>query len=317
VKFPVLRVPPLQDLPAPAGLATLASFRHESRPAAQVGIEGSRRTPCDGLGGYREPEPGLRLSTRPAHGVRGLPFDAMSPAPVYKFGKIPKHVAIIMDGNGRWAKAKSMIRVQGHRAGAESVRDVVKAAGEFGVKYLTLYAFSVENWKRPKGEVSTLMGLLRNFLRDELPELMKNNVRLQAIGRLSDLPENVRDQLHECIRATRENTGLILILALSYSGRVEIIEAVHSIMREIKLGHLDSAQIDEQMFNHHLYTRYYPDPDLLIRTSGEMRLSNFLLWQLSYTEIYVTPTLWPDFRRQHFAEALIDYGKRQRRFGLL
>jgi undecaprenyl diphosphate synthase len=241
----------------------------------------------------------------------------MSPAPTYKFGKIPKHVAIIMDGNGRWAKAKSMIRVQGHRAGAESVRDVVKAAGEFGVKYLTLYAFSVENWKRPKTEVHTLMKLLQDFLRDELPELMKNNVRLQAIGRLSDLPENVRDQLHECIRATRENTGLILILALSYSGRVEIIEAVHSIMREIKLGHLDSAQIDEQMFNHHLYTRYYPDPDLLIRTSGEMRLSNFLLWQLSYTEIYVTATLWPDFRRQHFAEALIDYGKRQRRFGLL
>ena len=241
----------------------------------------------------------------------------MSPAPTYKFGKIPKHVAIIMDGNGRWAKAKSMIRVQGHRAGAESVRDVVKAAGEFGVKYLTLYAFSVENWKRPKTEVGTLMKLLQSFLRDELPELMKNNVRLQAIGRLSDLPENVRDQLHECIRATRENTGLILILALSYSGRVEIIEAVHSIMREIKLGHLDSAQIDEQMFNHHLYTRYYPDPDLLIRTSGEMRLSNFLLWQLSYTEIYVTATLWPDFRRQHFAEALIDYGKRQRRFGLL
>jgi len=239
----------------------------------------------------------------------------MSPAPTYKFGKIPKHVAIIMDGNGRWAKAKSMIRVQGHRAGAESVRDVVKAAGEFGVKYLTLYAFSVENWKRPKGEVSTLMGLLRNFLRDELPEMMKNNVRLQAIGRLSDLPENVRDQLHECIRATRENTGLILILALSYSGRVEIIEAVHSIMREIKLGHLDSAQIDEQMFNHHLYTRYYPDPDLLIRTSGEMRLSNFLLWQLSYTEIYVTPTLWPDFRAPHLAEAIVEYGNRQRRFG--
>ncbi len=241
----------------------------------------------------------------------------MSPAPTYKFGKIPKHVAIIMDGNGRWAKQKSMIRVQGHRAGAESVREVVKAAGEFGVKYLTLYAFSVENWKRPKTEVTTLMGLLKQFLSDELPEMIKNNVRLQAIGRLSDLPDNVRDQLHECIRATRENTGLILILALSYSGRVEIIEAVHSILREIKLGHLDSAQIDEQMFNHHLYTRYYPDPDLLIRTSGEMRLSNFLLWQLSYTEIYITSTLWPDFRRQHFAEALIDYGNRQRRFGVL
>jgi len=241
----------------------------------------------------------------------------MSPAPTYKFGKIPKHVAIIMDGNGRWAKQKNMVRVQGHRAGAESVREVVKAAGEFGVKYLTLYAFSVENWKRPKSEILTLMGLLENFLRDELPEMIKTNVRLQAIGRLSDLPENVRDQLHQCIAATRENTGLILILALSYSGRVEIIEAVHSIIREIKLGHLDSAQIDEQVFNHHLYTRYYPDPDLLIRTSGEMRLSNFLLWQLSYTEIYITPTLWPDFRRAHFAEALIDYGNRQRRFGSL
>jgi len=241
----------------------------------------------------------------------------MSPPQTYKFGKIPKHVAIIMDGNGRWAKLKNMIRVQGHRAGVESVREVVKAAGEFGVKYLTLYAFSVENWKRPKSEVSTLMHLLQEFLRDEVPELMKNNVRLQSIGRLSDLPDPVREQLHESIRATRENTGLTLILALSYSGRVEIIEAVHSIIREIKVGHLDSAQVDEQMFNHHLYTRYYPDPDLLIRTSGEMRLSNFLLWQLSYTEIYITSTLWPDFRRQHFAEALLDYGKRQRRFGLL
>jgi undecaprenyl diphosphate synthase len=239
----------------------------------------------------------------------------MSPPTNYKFGKIPRHVAIIMDGNGRWAKAKNMMRVQGHRAGAESVRDVIKAAGEFGVKYITLYAFSVENWKRPKSEINTLMGLLETFLRDELPELIKNNIRLQAIGRLSDLPENVRDQLHQCIQATRQNTGLVLILALSYSGRVEIIEAVHSIIREIKLGHLDSAQIDEQVFNHHLYTRYYPDPDLLIRTSGEMRLSNFLLWQLSYTEIYITSTLWPDFRRQHFAEALIDYGNRQRRFG--
>jgi undecaprenyl diphosphate synthase len=232
-----------------------------------------------------------------------------------KFGKVPKHIAIIMDGNGRWAKSKNMVRVQGHRAGAESVREVVKAAGDFGVKYLTLYAFSVENWSRPKGEVNTLMGLLENFLRDELPELQKNHIRLQAIGRLSDLPEKVRHQLHLCIEATRENTGLVLILALSYSGRVEIVEAVHSIVREIKLGHIDSAQVDEQLFNHHLYTRYYPDPDLLIRTSGEMRLSNFLLWQLSYTEIYVTQTLWPDFRGQHLAEAIVDYGNRQRRFG--
>ena len=239
----------------------------------------------------------------------------MTPLPTYKFGKIPKHVAIIMDGNGRWAKQRSMIRVQGHRAGADSVRAVVEAAGEFGVKYLTLYAFSVENWQRPKGEVATLMRLLRVFLHDELPGLMKNNVRLQAIGRLDDLPPEVRKQLHACIEATRNNTGLVLILALSYSGRVEIIEAVRSLVREIRLGHLDSAQIDEQVFQHHLYTRYYPDPDLLIRTSGELRLSNFLLWQLSYTEIYVTQTLWPDFRRAQFAEALLEYGHRQRRFG--
>ena len=235
--------------------------------------------------------------------------------PIPKFGKVPKHIAIIMDGNGRWAKSKNMVRVQGHRAGAESVREVVKAAGEFGVKYLTLYAFSVENWNRPKSEINTLMGLLEKFLRDELAELQKNNVRLQAIGRLTDLPENVREQLHLCIQATQKNTGLILILALSYSGRVEIVEAVQSIIHEIKLGHLDSAQVDEDLFHHHLYTRYYPDPDLLIRTSGEMRLSNFLLWQLSYTEIYVTPTLWPDFRAPHLAEAIVEYGNRQRRFG--
>jgi undecaprenyl diphosphate synthase len=235
--------------------------------------------------------------------------------PIPKFGKVPKHIAIIMDGNGRWAKSKNMVRVQGHRAGAESVREVVKAAGEFGVRYLTLYAFSVENWNRPKSEINTLMGLLEKFLRDELAELQKNNVRLQAIGRLTDLPDNVREQLHLCIQATQKNTGLILILALSYSGRVEIIEAVQSIIREIRLGHLDSAQIDEQLFHHHLYTRYYPDPDLLIRTSGELRLSNFLLWQLSYTEIYVTPTLWPDFRGKDLAEAIVEYGNRQRRFG--
>jgi undecaprenyl diphosphate synthase len=159
--------------------------------------------------------------------------------------------------------------------------------------------------------------MLEAFLRDEIAELNRNNVRLQAIGRLTDLPERVQAQLHATIQATRKNTGLTLILALSYSGRVEIIEAVHSIIREVKLGHLDTAQIDEEVFKHHLYTRYYPDPDLLIRTSGEIRLSNFLLWQLSYTELYVTKTLWPDFRRGEYAEAILDYGKRQRRFGLV
>ncbi len=229
--------------------------------------------------------------------------------------KVPQHVAVIMDGNGRWARERNMMRVQGHRAGVDSVREIVRTAGEVGVKYLTLYAFSVENWSRPKTEVSTLMKLLAKFLKDEVPELNRNNVRLQAIGRITDLPKAAQDQLHDSIEATSKNTGLTLILALSYSGRVEIIEAVQSIIREVKLGHLDTAQIDADVFKHHLYTRYYPDPDLLIRTSGEMRLSNFLLWQLSYTEIYVTSTLWPDFRREEFFRALEDYAKRQRRFG--
>ena len=229
--------------------------------------------------------------------------------------KVPRHVAIIMDGNGRWAKERKLPRVAGHRAGTDSVRDVVRLAGEVGVKYLTVYAFSVENWQRPKSEVDTLMRLLEEFLRREVDELNKHNVRLQAIGRLRDLPEVVQEQLHKTIDATKNNTGLTFILALSYSGRVEIIEAMQSIIREVQYGHLDTAQIDEKVFQHHLYTRYYPDPDLLIRTSGEMRLSNFLLWQLSYTEIYITPALWPDFRRKEFQAALEDYAGRQRRFG--
>ena len=229
--------------------------------------------------------------------------------------KIPQHVAIIMDGNGRWAKQRKLPRAAGHRAGADSVREVVQLSGEVGIKYLTVYAFSVENWQRPKSEVETLMRLLEEFLRREVDELNKNNIRLQAIGRLRDLPEAVQAQLHKTIDATKQNTGLTFILALSYSGRVEIIEGLQSIIREVKLGHLDTAQIDEKVFQHHLYTRYYPDPDLLIRTSGEMRLSNFLLWQLSYTELYVTESLWPDFRRKEFQAALEDYARRQRRFG--
>jgi undecaprenyl diphosphate synthase len=230
-------------------------------------------------------------------------------------GAIPQHVAIIMDGNGRWAKERNLPRIKGHEAGAESVRAVVKACGELGVKYLTLYAFSVENWKRPKTEVAMLMKLLSRYLRNEAEELNRQNVRLQAIGRLTDLPSGVQEDLHKAISLTSKNTGATLIMALSYSGRVEMIEAVHSIVREVKLGHLDPAQIDEKVFGHHLYTRYYPDPDLLIRTSGEMRLSNFLLWQLSYTELYVTKTYWPDFRREQFKAALADYAKRDRRFG--
>lgn len=227
----------------------------------------------------------------------------------------PQHVAIIMDGNGRWARSKKLPRASGHRAGIESLREVVRAAGDAGVKYLTVYAFSVENWERPAAEVKTLMILLERFLKGEVAELNKSNVRLQAIGRLRDLPPGVQAQLHRSIEATKHNTGLTLILALSYSGRVELIEAFQSILREVQVGHLDSAQIDSTVVHHHLYTRYYPDPDLLIRTSGEMRLSNFLLWQLSYTEIYVTQTLWPDFRGKEFQAALDDYAGRQRRFG--
>ena len=229
--------------------------------------------------------------------------------------KLPVHVAIIMDGNGRWAKERGETRVEGHRAGSEASREVVEVAAELGVKYLTLYAFSVENWNRPKAEVSTLMNLLERFLKERTPELLKNNIRLQAIGRLNDLPEKTRKQLHLSIEQTSHCTGMTLILALSYGGRVEVVEAVRSIVREVQLGHLDPAQIDETVVSQNLYTRYYPDPDLLIRTSGEMRLSNFLLWQSSYTEIYVTKTLWPDFRRKAFMEALEDYSTRQRRFG--
>ncbi len=220
-----------------------------------------------------------------------------------------------MDGNGRWARDRGLNRVDGHRRGVESVREIVRTAGECGVEYLTLYAFSVENWNRPKNEVKVLMRLLEQFLRDEVPELMKNNVRLHAIGRLTDLPGSVQEQLHKSIEALRNNTGLNLILALSYSGRVEITEAVRSILREISLGHLDPAQVDEKVISQNLYTRYYPDPDLLIRTSGEMRLSNFLLWQMAYTEIHITPVLWPDFRKPQFLAALEDYSKRNRRFG--
>ncbi|SDU24163.1 undecaprenyl diphosphate synthase [Verrucomicrobium sp. GAS474] len=229
--------------------------------------------------------------------------------------KIPRHVALIMDGNGRWARSRKMLRAMGHREGVESVREIVRVGSEVGVEFLTLYAFSVENWQRPAAEVATLMRFLESFLKNEVPELHRNNVRLHAIGRLNDLPKRVQAQLHKSIEATKENTGLTLILALSYGGRVEIVEAVRSLIREVQEGRLDAAQIDENAFSHHLYTRYYPDPDLLIRTSGEMRLSNFLLWQLSYTEIYVTKTLWPDFRRAEFLAALADYAGRQRRFG--
>jgi undecaprenyl diphosphate synthase len=228
---------------------------------------------------------------------------------------LPTHVAIIMDGNGRWAKQRNLPRVEGHRHGAESVRAVVRAAGEIGIKYLTLYAFSNENWSRPKEEVDTLMKYLARYLKNEVAELQKYSVRLEVIGQIYRLPEFVQEQLQKTIQALARNNGLTLILALSYSGRAEIVEAVRAIAGQVQRGTLDPAEITEQTVSQHLYTKHVPDPDLLIRTSGEMRVSNFLLWQISYTELVVAPTLWPDFRKPQFFEALEEYTRRHRRFG--
>jgi len=228
---------------------------------------------------------------------------------------LPTHVAIIMDGNGRWAKERSLPRVEGHRNGAESVRAVVRAAGEIGLNYLTLYAFSVENWSRPKDEVDTLMKYLARYLKNEAAELDKNNVRLQVIGQIYRLPEPVQEQLSKTISHLSRNNGLTLVLALSYGSRQEIVEAVRSIAGEARAGKLDPAEISDEIISQHLYTKNIPDPDLLIRTSGEMRLSNFLLWQISYAELVVTPTLWPDFRKKDFFAALEEFTRRHRRFG--
>src|SRR6266404_1678640 len=228
---------------------------------------------------------------------------------------LPTHVAIIMDGNGRWAKQRTLPRIEGHRHGAESVRAVVRTCGEIGIKYLTLYAFSVENWSRPKEEVDTLMKYLARYLKSEAAELHKNNVRLEIIGQIYRLPELVQQQLAKTIAALSRNNGLTLVLALSYGGRTEIVEAVRDIASEAQRGELDPAEIDEQVISQHLYTRNIPDPDLLIRTSGEMRVSNFLLWQISYAELLVTQTLWPDFRKPQFFAALEEYNRRHRRFG--
>ena len=228
---------------------------------------------------------------------------------------LPRHIAIIMDGNGRWANQRHLPRIEGHRAGAESARTIIRVAGELGVKYLTLYAFSVENWNRPKDEVDALMKYLVHYLKTETPELNKNNVRLEVIGQIYRLPENVQEHLRKSIAALSKNNGLTLIMALSYGGRTEIVDAVRSIAAKVRARELDPADITEQVFSQHLYTRNFPDPDLLIRTSGEMRVSNFLLWQISYTELVVTPVLWPEFRRPQFFAALEEYNLRQRRFG--
>ncbi|HNR70013.1 MAG TPA: isoprenyl transferase [Verrucomicrobiota bacterium] len=228
---------------------------------------------------------------------------------------LPRHVAVIMDGNGRWARQRRLPRIEGHRAGAESARVIIRTAGELGIKYLTLYAFSAENWNRPKDEVDALMKYLVHYLKTETPELDQNNVQLQIIGQVDRLPARVQSHLQKSIATLAKNNGLTLIMALSYGGRTEIVDAARSIAQKVKAGELDPAGITEQVFARHLYTRNIPDPDLLIRTSGEMRVSNFLLWQISYTELVVTPTLWPDFRRPQFYAALEEYHRRHRRFG--
>jgi len=228
---------------------------------------------------------------------------------------LPRHVAIIMDGNGRWARQRHLPRIEGHRMGAESARVIIRTAGELGIKYLTLYAFSVENWNRPKDEVDALMKYLIHYLKTETPELNKNNVHLEVIGQIYRLPENVQEHLKKSIVTLSKNNGLTLIMALSYGGRTEIVDAVRSIAGKVKARELDPADITEQVFSQHLYTRNWPDPDLLIRTSGEMRVSNFLLWQISYAELVITPTLWPDFRKPQFFAALEEYHQRHRRFG--
>jgi undecaprenyl diphosphate synthase len=230
-------------------------------------------------------------------------------------GQLPQHVAIIMDGNGRWAKQRHLPRIEGHRQGAESARAIIRAAGDLGINYLTLYAFSAENWNRPKDEVDALMKYLIHYLKSETPDLNRNNVRLDAIGQIYRLPENVQEQLKKSIATLAKNNGLTLVLALSYGGRNEIVEAVRGIAEKVRRGQLEPADITEQTVSQHLWTRHLPDPDLLIRTSGEMRVSNFLLWQISYAEFVITPTLWPDFRKPQLYAALEEYAKRHRRFG--
>jgi len=229
--------------------------------------------------------------------------------------KLPKHIAIIMDGNGRWAKEKGKERLFGHYSGVESVRNIVEGCAELGIQYLTLYAFSTENWDRPKDEVLGLMDLLVQTIKQEVSTLNKNNIRLHVIGNSKMLPNLAKQELEEACEATKTNTGLNLIMALSYSSRWEIIEAVKEISREVKDNQLDPENITIEFFEQHLCTSNFPDPELIIRTSGEFRMSNFLLFQLAYSELYFTETLWPDFRKENLYQAILDYQSRERRFG--
>ncbi|MBI1802925.1 MAG: isoprenyl transferase [Ignavibacteriae bacterium] len=232
-------------------------------------------------------------------------------------GNIPTHIAIIMDGNGRWAKKRGLPRIAGHNEGVESVRDTVEACGQLGVKYLTLYAFSTENWKRPKDEVSMLMRLLMRALRDETDKLYQNNVRVRVIGDIQSLPQEVQSELADAIEKTKLNTGLNLFLALSYSGRWDVTTAIRKIADDVMRGTLSPESIDEPIVSAYLSTKDVPDPDLLIRTGGEVRISNFLLWQLAYSEIYISSLFWPEFRRTEIYAAIADYQHRERRFGMV
>jgi len=239
----------------------------------------------------------------------GHPDEAL--ARQIQFDRLPAHVAVIMDGNGRWAAQRHLPRVEGHRAGIDAVRDTVETAARLGIRVLTLYAFSVENWKRPASEVSTLMLLLKRYLRSELNTLLKNDIRFKVVGRMEDLPRDVQTELRDAEEKTARNRGMLFNIALNYGGRAEIVEAA----RKLVASGVRPEAIDEATFSSHLYTAGQPDPDLLIRTSGEMRVSNFLLWQIAYAEIWVTDTLWPDFRKRHLLEAVLAYQKRERRYG--
>jgi undecaprenyl diphosphate synthase len=227
--------------------------------------------------------------------------------------RLPRHIAVIMDGNGRWAKRRRLPRIAGHRAGIRAVRQAVEACARLGVPYLTLYAFSVENWKRPHTEIKLLMGLLREYLKKEINELNRQNIRLEVIGRIQELPKPVIEDLDRALEQTRPNTGMRLILALNYGARAELVDAVQQLLNSAKSN--GTITVDEAMLSDHLYTRGLPDPDLLIRTSGELRLSNFLLWQVAYAELWVTETLWPDFTQQDLFQAIVDFQKRERRYG--
>ena len=230
--------------------------------------------------------------------------------------KLPHHIAIIMDGNGRWAKKKRLNRISGHMKGVDAVREVVTTCRELGIRVLTLYAFSKENWNRPKDEVTALMGLLKEYLLKETGEMIENNIRLCALGRLQDLPPDVQKTLSETIKKTERCEGMILNLALSYGGRSEILHAVQGVLSDFQKGKINPDEMTFQRFSKYLWTRGIPDPDLLIRTSGEFRISNFLLWQIAYTELYVTETLWPDFDKGELLKAIVDYQSRERKFGM-